>query len=586
MTSTLKSPSNQSRLLPLFGIMLMTVMIGCEPQRTRRSIGQRQVAEDVDRNFENAMGILRRAEEFEMALAHQRSLYLIQRWIDKQADSATWIADSLADRIPNKFKIGTDIDELALRRFQSFDILVLQEAVWLRNVAANVDTRPSTDPSIQFWLEGLKKPEHRAEVERALKLFDWVVRNIQLDEPRLISVPPEEISRNDAEKKTEKDAAPKEETIREAWYAWENLMLGHSTAEERARMFILMARQVGIDVVALGIDENSKTRFWLAACKIGKELYLFDPRLGMPIPGPEGKGIATLNDIRADASILRALDVDDLKYPVTADDVKNVSAMVDATPAYLSQRMALVEQQLSGEQRLVLTCKPSETQKALRDDCKISNVRIWMLPYEGFRFRRAMIADQMNAAKENRGLKYGMTLLNEHQLFASRTPMSQGRILQFAGRFDSFENLKGAKHLYTEGRATKSQLEDLQTDKAKETLKLVLGVEKLPEKMDLKPLVNVLTKTKQYGSYWIGQMLLDTENFESAIDWFKTRTLDAFDEGMFRQGASYNLGRCYESIGRKSGDDKMLKAAQDSYRSIADSPQHHGNLLRAKMLDE
>ena len=56
------------------------------------------------------------------------------------------------------------------------------------------------------------------------KLFDWTIRNIALDRDSL-------------------DRTPQ--------MPWETLLLGHGTAMERAWVFILLARQQGLDAAVL-----------------------------------------------------------------------------------------------------------------------------------------------------------------------------------------------------------------------------------------------------------------------------------------------------------------------------------------------
>jgi hypothetical protein len=66
-------------------------------------------------------------------------------------------------------------------------------------------------------------------------------------------------------------------------------------------------------------------------------------------------------------------------------------------------------------------------------------------------------------------------------------------------------------------------------------------------------------------------------NSEAAIDWLKTRTLEADPDGPWTAGARYNLGRVYEAEGR-------IEEAVECYRADADVPERHGNLLRAHWL--
>ena len=71
------------------------------------------------------------------------------------------------------------------------------------------------------------------DLERAKNLFDWTVRNIQLepDDPNRIPQ-----------------------------FPWETLLFGRGTATERAWVFILLLRQLDIDAAVLAVDEGPAAR--------------------------------------------------------------------------------------------------------------------------------------------------------------------------------------------------------------------------------------------------------------------------------------------------------------------------------------
>ena len=85
-----------------------------------------------------------------------------------------------------------------------------------------------------------------------------------------------------------------------------------------------------------------------------------------------------------------------------------------------------------------------------------------------------------------------------------------------------------------------------------------------------------MIRTKQNATYWLALIHYDTGEYENARDWFDIRCLQAFEDGPWTAGARYNLARVYE----QSGD---LEAARKMYL-LDDSPQKHGNLLRARKL--
>ncbi len=100
---------------------------------------------------------------------------------------------------------------------------------------------------------------------------------------------------------------------------WQILLYGRGTAEQRAWVFALLCRQQGLDVVMLELAgaerpvgskqpaaRQPRDDFWLPAAGVDGQLYLFDTRLGLPIPGPGGEGVATLDQVQQDDDALAA----------------------------------------------------------------------------------------------------------------------------------------------------------------------------------------------------------------------------------------------------------------------------------------
>ena len=146
------------------------------------------------------------------------------------------------------------------------------------------------------------------DVKLATALFDWTIRNIQLDPNP---------------SPTTKNTAPPL-----AHLPGEVLLYGHGTAVERTWVFVLLARQQGLDAVLLAKSDSAEdqSRPLAAALLVKDELYLFDTRLGVPI-GPDGQP-STLNKLAADDGLLRDLDLDD-KHPywLMAADLSSVVAL-------------------------------------------------------------------------------------------------------------------------------------------------------------------------------------------------------------------------------------------------------------------
>src|SRR5262249_6067607 len=115
----------------------------------------------------------------------------------------------------------------------------------------------------------------RPPLEQAERCFQWVVRQVALRE----------------REKGEKDLLPPSFVLR----------IGQGSAHERALLFLAVLDQLGLDGCMIAL-RGDPARYWLPGVfvkeKDRSEIYLFDTRLGMPLPGPGGKGIATLSQVR------------------------------------------------------------------------------------------------------------------------------------------------------------------------------------------------------------------------------------------------------------------------------------------------
>src|SRR5262249_27530977 len=120
------------------------------------------------------------------------------------------------------------------------------------------------------------------------------------------------------------------------------------------------------------------------------QLYLFDTSLGLPLPGPGGKGIATLKQAAEDESVLNQLDLDDSHhYPVKAAEAKEVLAFVEGSPGYLAKRMKALESQLAGSERVVLSASPSQIAGRLKGAAHVApEVKLWPVPFETLALRQ------------------------------------------------------------------------------------------------------------------------------------------------------------------------------------------------------
>jgi hypothetical protein len=327
-------------------------------------------------------------------------------------------------------------------------------------------------------------------------------------------------------------------------------------------VFILLARQQGLDVVMLGLaDEDGKSvRPWLPALVSDDNLYLFDCRLSLPIPGPVPNSVATLAQVMADEKLLGRLDLDaDHPYPVRPDDLKHVMAYVEGSPASLSHRMALVESRLTGKHKMKLTSPGSTLADRIKRLPHVAEVKLWPVPFEVSHSKAGRSAEQTRLA------------VREMVLYQAMPTLKRGRALHFKGEY---EGLQGAKASYLNARPPDEYLDDFKLPP--ETVKKI-PVEAIA-KVEAAQIL-LMREGKQNASFWIGLIFFEQKDYPNAIDFFANRTLGAGPTSRWTSAARYNLARTYEAAGE-------VPKAIELYESDTDGPQSHGDRLRARWLKE
>ena len=190
--------------------------------------------------------------------------------------------------------------------------------------------------------------------------------------------------------------------------------------------------------------------------------------------------------------------------------------------------MAVIESQLVGDQRLTLHIAPTPLAERIKRVEGITSVNLWTVPWEADLFAAALRRFQQADTPP-----YLLPRVIEESLFWDRTPLVTGRRQHFRGQFANS--------------------------------KLLLMQAKMRE-------------TKSAASFWLGLVHYEGQQFDVAADWLRVRTLEATRDSRWVTGAQYNLARCYEKLGR-SVDARVIYLEDQS-------PQRHGNLLRARRLAE
>jgi len=455
-------------------------------------------------------------------------------------------------------------------KFTRIEAASLQEAVLARDLS--------------HWARG----DEADDVSRAKRLFDWTVRNIQL-----------EAEQGEFQGKT---------AIHVLQRPWETMFFGRGTSMERAWVFVVLARQQGLEAAILAIEDASasgggRLRPWAVGVLSEGNVYVFDPFLGSPIPAPKGLRLdesgqldvqpATLAQLAADDSLLRKLDLgQERPYPVKAADLKKIVVLVDIAPWWLSQRMRLVESRLAGEDRMVLFTSPTASAERWKACRGVSGVRPWPVAFEAL-FQRMLLGPDTAkwqigmmapfavrpftrgpsgpqvaedrpapmfwetnpevAAQQTRARQSSSQDRQEH---VASAPLRAGRLLHLRGQFLGQPSATG---YYQMVRLSDRQLAELSEAEGTQQ-------------------VAVLRLAKQYATYWLGLVAFEQRNYPSARDYLLARTLEVAPRSPWTAGAKYNLGRVYEA-------EKQYAKAIQQYRGNTEAIDSYGSRLRARWLE-
>jgi hypothetical protein len=204
-------------------------------------------------------------------------------------------------------KGDNEVEEVLDTRFRPLDAFYLESCFQLRDAVRSLDL-----------------PGH-PRAEQARLCLEWVARHVTLLELKEELLPPFFV-----------------------------LQRGYGTAEERALVFLEMLRQANLDGCLVGYPDptgGSKVHYWavgVLGVKTGDEVFLFDPRLGIPIPGPAAPEIATFAQVQKQPEIVKQLaDLVKQPTPVTPEQVKKSQLYLACPLSALAPRLKYLESELA-----------------------------------------------------------------------------------------------------------------------------------------------------------------------------------------------------------------------------------------------
>jgi hypothetical protein len=346
---------------------------------------------------------------------------------------------------------------------------------------------------------------------------------------------------------------------------------------ERSWLFIVLCRQLGIDVGLLTyskgnvveprvreperteggrlLDVNKGAKpviIWVCAALIDGHAYLFDARVGLPVPGPDGKGVATLDQALANPAILERMNLPGQSpYGTSTASLlaspSKIGVLIDSSSGFFSPKMKLLQRELAGKNRTILYRNPLEQRghfhQVLGVRCGL--VRLWGVPIE--------VENQLFTNPQ-----FVQSTIQTLILFRTQYPLIYARIKQLRG------DVSEAVREYVSFRLVENLS---QADDKKKVIPKAIQ-----EGLDV------------YATNYLGLAHLEQNNLDRAESMF-LRLIEMVPEpapnqpfySMFRWGAHANLGRIYEARGE-------YRQAIAHYSQSDGTMQRHGNLLRAREL--
>ncbi|MGI9518116.1 MAG: tetratricopeptide repeat protein, partial [Pirellulaceae bacterium] len=294
------------------------------------------------------------------------------------------------------------------------------------------------------------------------------------------------------------------------------------------------------------------------------------------------------DQVVANPQLLRDLDlsidesVDKLDYPITAEMLDRVTALVVAEPESISSRMLDVENSLTGDVRLKLIFDVDSQADQFRDFSEIDDVKLWHTPFSTQMFREIVEQARITATYDQDIRSRIRPLVSEEEYIDRFVMLRTARNTFLRGIYQSDRNrkIRSAFSYYYGFMYTDQQIRELDEDK---TLQMSLGILKDVDqdfndwRMQLEGMKASMGRVRADASFYMGMSHYENGYPDSSLKWLE-RVGDFDDDGRWAEHTPYHEGRAYEASGEY--DDAAVSYGQDQ------SAQRHGSLIRKRWMEQ
>ena len=523
--------------------------------------------------------LLTRLVELNPDESRRQIAYHLNRWLDSnemkpfEAESVPKLLSSVTDLVPS----DALKEQLNRASYSGDDMSHLRNAYLFHGLYSWIDTAPRDDLLLSDWLSNQRETlgeDKSNQLQTATRLFDWTVRNVALEPSNAVPQLNIQIPR-----------FPFGMTFQGPGYRqtdYQTLWRGTGDGLQRAGVFTQLCRQAGIASAVLSIQstDTGQLKPWAIGVLIGEEVYLFEPELGIFVPGPNQVGIATLAQARSDASVMRRLNIPGFfDYPLSKEDVQQNIALLNAMPIAMSHRMKHLESRLTGDRRMKLYADVDKLALDFDEAKGIAGARLWRVPL----LAQVYQATLKEAADRDPVLSFWY--LSQWAMLESELSSSQqfalARWRHLLGDFDDNDDsdLKGARPLYLSQRAPEFEIADLRIDVDLQKaygIRRQLGVDSSVYDRQIQEVQRMMRMGKRTATYWLSLIQYDDGRYDTAETWFRKRSLDENQPSMWMPHARYNLARTVEHLGQWDQAIELYKSDN--------AIQEHGNRIRARLV--
>ncbi|MCC9657803.1 hypothetical protein [Rhodopirellula halodulae] len=567
--------------------LLATGMVGCtdDSDTIRRIQTQRQIAlqkQSQQDHLGETVSLLSQFMELNEEKASRQISYHLNQWSQanaaKDADGGVPdLASTLTEVVPE----NVVREEILRGEFRPTDVSVLRDAYLFRQAVQWIDAPIRDDLLLADWLKELPKEigeDPALQLQTAARLFDWTIRNVAAEPLDSSEGVPPQVPRPQFPFGMKLEGPGYRQTL------FQSIWRGRGDALQRANVFTALCQQAGVSaaVLATQSEDDGSLNPWAVGVLAGDEIYLFETELGLPIPGPDQVGIATLSEARKEPTVMRRLDVAGFyDYPLSRTDIQQSVALLNTRMEAMSPRMKKLQSGLTGDRRMTLYMDVDKVAKRWDDVSGIAGVRVWTMP---------LLADIYQAEARrmvDRDPLFSFWFLSRWAVLEGEDEMAKnltsGRWQHLTGRFadDEIEGIKGARTRYLEQRAPEFEIEDLRINvdlQKRYGLRRGLGIESQQYDQQLQQIQMFMRLGKRTATHWLALVQYDDGRFETSGNWFGKRVLDEEQMSMWEDSARYSLARTKEHSGNWEEAIELLK----DERTVTG----HGNRLRARLVDK